>query len=149
MAVAPVSSHSPHTHGAHTEAHSPAETADATFVHPPVPERAALDSAGELLRALSAPVRMAIVLQLQVHDCCVHDLVDTMELPQPLVSQHLRVLKAAGVVIGERDGREVRYHLVDHHLAHIVVDAITHARECLSGELPGGGADAPAGGADS
>ena len=39
------------------------------------------------------------------------------------------VLKAAGVVHGERSGREVLYRLVDDHLAHIVVDAVAHARE--------------------
>ena len=50
-------------------------------------------------------------------------------VPQPLVSQHLRILKAAGVVAGERSGREVLYRLVDHHLAHIVVAAVTHAGE--------------------
>lgn len=97
---------------------------------PPVPERLVLDAAGELLRALSAPVRMAIVLQLRTRDCCVHDLVDALALPQPLVSQHLRVLKTAGVVLGERRGREVHYHLVDEHLARIVTDAVTHAGEC-------------------
>lgn len=99
--------------------------------HPEVPPRALLDAAGSLLRALSAPARMAIVLQLRSHDCCVHDLVDTLDLPQPLISQHLRVLKTAGVVDGQRDGREVRYHLVDEHLVHIVTDALAHAGEML------------------
>lgn len=50
-------------------------------------------------------------------------------MTQPLISQHLRVLKAAGVVEGERRGREVLYTLVDDHLAHIVVDAVAHVEE--------------------
>lgn len=99
------------------------------FDHPPVPERGTLESAGELLRALSAPLRMGIVLMLRDHACCVHELVDHLDATQPLISQHLRVLKAAGVVRGERDGREVRYRLVDDHLAHIVIDAIAHVQE--------------------
>ncbi|MBL8927962.1 MAG: winged helix-turn-helix transcriptional regulator [Pseudonocardia sp.] len=86
-------------------------------------------AAGDLLRALAAPVRIAIVLELRGAPCCVHDLVDALAVPQPLVSQHLRVLKAAGVVRGERRGREVVYSLVDDHLAHIVVDAVAHAEE--------------------
>ena len=45
------------------------------------------------------------------------------------MSQHLRILKAAGVVAGERTGREVHYRLVDHHLAEIVVAAVAHAGE--------------------
>lgn len=96
---------------------------------PELPPRAVLDTAGELLRALAAPVRIAIVLQLREAARCVHELVDVLELPQPLVSQHLRILKAAGVVEGERSGREVLYRLVDHHLAEIVVAAVTHSAE--------------------
>jgi ArsR family transcriptional regulator, zinc-responsive transcriptional repressor len=88
-----------------------------------------LERAGELLRALAAPVRIAIVMQLRESRRCVHELVDALDVPQPLVSQHLRILKAAGVVAGERSGREVMYRLVDHHLAEIVVAAITHADE--------------------
>ncbi|ODR10244.1 transcriptional regulator [Mycolicibacillus koreensis] len=95
----------------------------------PSPPREVLDAAGELLRALAAPVRIAIVLQLQESQRCVHELVDALGVPQPLVSQHLRILKAADVVVGERSGREVLYRLADHHLAHIVVDAVAHAAE--------------------
>ena len=106
--------------------HSPERAAPA-----PAPPRSAhtLAEAGDLLRALAAPVRIAIVLELREAPCCVHDLVDALAVPQPLVSQHLRVLKAAGVVQGERRGREVVYSLVDDHLAHIVVDAVAHAEE--------------------
>lgn len=93
------------------------------------PPREILDAAGELLRALAAPVRIAIVLQLRESHRCVHELVDALGVPQPLVSQHLKILKAVGVVTGERSGREVMYRLVDHHLAHIVVDAVAHAGE--------------------
>jgi ArsR family transcriptional regulator, zinc-responsive transcriptional repressor len=94
-----------------------------------LPARDVLDSAGELLRALAAPVRIAIVLQLHESSRCVHELVDALEVPQPLVSQHLRILKAAGVVAGERSGREVHYRLVDHHLCEIVLAAVAHSAE--------------------
>jgi DNA-binding transcriptional ArsR family regulator len=97
--------------------------------YPTPPTREILDAAGELLRALAAPVRIAIVLQLRESQRCVHELVDALGVPQPLVSQHLKILKAAGVVAGERSGREVLYRLADHHLAHIVVDAVAHASE--------------------
>ena len=92
-------------------------------------DKQVLDAAGELLRALSAPVRIAIVLELLSGGRCVHELVGALSVPQPLISQHLRVLKSAGVVEGRRSGREVLYTLVDDHLAHIVTDAIAHATE--------------------
>src|ERR1700741_3383602 len=97
--------------------------------HPVPPSREILDAAGELLRALAAPVRIAIVLQLRESARCVHELVDALAVPQPLVSQHLRILKSAGVVAGKRWGREVMYRLVDHHMTDIVVAAVTHAAE--------------------
>jgi DNA-binding transcriptional ArsR family regulator len=110
--------------------------------YPALPPREILDSAGDILRALAAPVRIAIVLQLQESQRCVHELVDALAVPQPLVSQHLRILKSAGVVEGERSGREVFYRLVDHHLAHIVLDAVAHAGEDHAGEEDAG-QDAP------
>jgi DNA-binding transcriptional ArsR family regulator len=98
---------------------------------PPAHRRPAttLTAAGDLLRALAAPVRIAIVLELREADRCVHELVDALSVAQPLISQHLRVLKSAGVVYGERHGREVVYRLVDEHLSHIVVDAVAHVEE--------------------
>ena len=87
------------------------------------------EAAGELLRALSAPIRLAIVTELAAGERCVHELVDALEAPQPLVSQHLRVLRGAGVVRGARRGREIAYTLVDEHVAHIVADAVVHAGE--------------------
>src|ERR1700722_18003742 len=102
---------------------------------PAPPPREILDAAGELLRALAAPVRIAIVLQLHVSQRCVHELVDALGVPQPLVSQHLKILKAAGVVAGERSGREVLYRLADHHLAHLVVGAVANAGEDKLGAL--------------
>ena len=85
--------------------------------------------AGELLRALSAPIRLAIVSELAHGERCVHELVEQLGAPQPLVSQHLRVLRGAGVVRGSRRGREIAYTLVDEHIAHIVADAVSHSGE--------------------
>lgn len=89
----------------------------------------AYEAAGELLRALAAPIRVAIVTELANGPRCVHELVDALGVAQPLVSQHLRVLRGAGVVKGSRRGREIAYTLVDEHIAHIVADAISHAGE--------------------
>ncbi len=114
---------------AHEHAATAADGRAAFAGYPVPPPREILDGAGELLRALAAPVRIAIVLQLRESHRCVHELVDALGVPQPLVSQHLKILKAAGVVTGERSGREVLYRLADHHLAHIVVDAVAHAGE--------------------
>lgn len=89
-------------------------------------------AAGELLKALAAPLRAHLVSLLDEHGpMCVHELVESLDVAQPLVSQHLRILRAAGVVVGDRNGREVTYRLADDHIAHIVADAVTHAKEHL------------------
>jgi len=108
------------------EEHSPGRPAPAPAATCP---GASLVAAGELLRALSAPVRIAIVLQLRAGERCVHELVDALGVTQPLISQHLRVLKSAGVVDGERHGREVVYRLVEGHPSRIVVDALSHVEQ--------------------
>ncbi len=111
---------------AERDRHSPDRPAVSAGAARPVGSMAA---AGDLLRALAAPVRIAIVLELREAERCVHELVESLGVAQPLISQHLRVLKSAGVVHGERHGREVVYRLVDEHLAHIVVDAVAHVEE--------------------
>lgn len=59
---------------------------------------------------------------------CVHELVDSTGSTQPLVSQHLRVLRTADLLERDRRGREVVYALADDHIHHIVVDTVDHAR---------------------
>jgi DNA-binding transcriptional ArsR family regulator len=84
------------------------------------------EAAGDLLRALASPLRMRIVTELAGGPRCVHELVTTMGTPQPLVSQHLRVLRGAGMVHGSRRGREIAYSLTDARLADLVADVLSH-----------------------
>jgi ArsR family transcriptional regulator, zinc-responsive transcriptional repressor len=87
------------------------------------------DAAAALLKALVAPLRLALVDLLSDAPRCVHELVDALDAPQPLVSQHLKVLKSAGLVATTRRGREVVYRLADDHVSHVVSDAVAHAGE--------------------
>ena len=93
------------------------------------PQTKAFEAAGDLLRVLAAPARLAIVTELAEESRFVHELVDRLGMSQPLVSQHLRVLRAARLVGVERRGREAVYSLVDQHVAHIVADAVHHSKE--------------------
>jgi ArsR family transcriptional regulator, zinc-responsive transcriptional repressor len=95
----------------------------------PHPNLERYETAGDLLRALTAPIRLAVIDLLADHAYCVHELVDAIGASQPLVSQHLRVLRGAGLVRTRRRGREVVYELTDVHAAHIVRDAVAHASE--------------------
>jgi ArsR family transcriptional regulator len=95
----------------------------------PTLQRRQLELASELLKTLAAPVRLALLLELSSGQRCVHELVAALGVSQPLVSQHLRVLRAARLVEAERQGREVAYRLVDEHVAEIVEAAIRHIEE--------------------
>lgn len=86
-------------------------------------------AAADLLRALANPHRVAIVELLARHPHRVGEIVDALHLDQPLVSQHLRVLRDARLLHAERRGKEVVYSLADDHIAHIVGDAVVHASE--------------------
>ena len=89
----------------------------------------AYEPAGELLKVLSAPARLAIVVALAEGPRLVNQLVGQLDMSQPLVSQHLRVLRSARLVDVQRQGREAVYSLTDHHVAHIVADAVHHSKE--------------------
>lgn len=72
----------------------------------------ALASLAEQAKALSHPARLAIVEHLAARDTCVcGEIVDALPLAQATVSQHLKVLKAAGLVKGEVDGPRSCYCL--------------------------------------
>ena len=67
----------------------------------------------DVLKTLASPRRLEILHRLAEGPCEVGRLAEELGLSQPNVSQHLAVLRSAGVVEAERDGREVRYRLAD------------------------------------
>jgi DNA-binding transcriptional ArsR family regulator len=67
----------------------------------------------EVLKTLASPRRLEILHRLAEGPCEVGRLAQELGLSQPNVSQHLAVLRSAGVVDSVRDGREVRYRLAD------------------------------------
>jgi DNA-binding transcriptional ArsR family regulator len=67
----------------------------------------------DVLKTLSNPKRLEIVHLLADGPREVSRLAQDLGISQPNVSQHLAVMRAAGVVEADRDGREVRYRLSD------------------------------------
>lgn len=56
----------------------------------------------DTVKALAEPVRWRIIELLASEDLCVCHLVEELDIPQPLVSHHLKVLRDAGLVESER-----------------------------------------------
>ncbi len=67
----------------------------------------------EVLKTLASPRRIEILHALAGGPMEVGRLADTIGASQPNVSQHLAVLRTAGIVEAERMGREVHYRLAD------------------------------------
>lgn len=63
-----------------------------------------------LAKALGHPARVRIMRLLLAHDACYcGQLVDELSLAQATVSQHLKVLKDAGLIVGEIEGLRTCY----------------------------------------
>jgi ArsR family transcriptional regulator, arsenate/arsenite/antimonite-responsive transcriptional repressor len=76
----------------------------------PVEGPAADEELALLCKAAGHPARVQILRLLVRRDACIcGDIVDELPLAQSTVSQHLKVLKEAGLVKGEIDGPRVCY----------------------------------------
>jgi DNA-binding transcriptional ArsR family regulator len=67
----------------------------------------------DVLKTLANPRRLEMAHLLAEGPMTVGRLADHLALAQPNVSQHLALMRAAGVVETERSGREIRYRLAD------------------------------------
>jgi len=66
-----------------------------------------------LLAAVAEPTRLRLLALLQGGEACVCDLYGALDLPQPLVSRHLGVLRRAGLVTARREGLWMHYSLAE------------------------------------
>jgi DNA-binding transcriptional ArsR family regulator len=66
--------------------------------------------------ALADPVRVRVLELLQDRPKAVHELAAAFDITRPAISRHLRVLKEAGLVREEKQGRENFYALESHEL---------------------------------
>jgi ArsR family transcriptional regulator len=83
----------------------------------------------ELFGALADEVRTKILYLLSLHELCVCDLAEALEMSLPAVSHHLRLLKAMRLVKYRRDGKMVYYSLADDHITALIRVAQEHYEE--------------------
>ncbi len=77
---------------------------------PPPPARH--DRLAAVAKALGHPARLGIIAMLHEKQTCIGcDIVDAIGLAQSTTSEHLRILKAAGLITGEIDPPRVCYSL--------------------------------------
>lgn len=81
----------------------------------------------KIFQALADPSRRAIFVALTEGEAAVRDLTARFAISQPAVSQHLAVLREAGLVEGRKEGRSVHYRVRQGGLKPLV-DWVAHYR---------------------
>jgi ArsR family transcriptional regulator len=76
--------------------------------------------AARKIKAVSHPARLALVKRLLRKKCCVGDIQECLSVSQPNLSQHLRILKNEGIIIGERFKTKICYRVVDDQIKQIM-----------------------------
>lgn len=77
--------------------------------------------ASELLKKVAHPTRLAILCALEKNPLCVGDIVEKLShISQPMISQHLAVLKANRILADKKDGQFVFYHISDERILRLI-----------------------------
>lgn len=86
----------------------------------------------DLLKALAHPKRLEIVHLLRDQELPVTDIHTMLDLPQANISQHLMVLRDAGIVSTRRDGKHIYYQLTEN----TIIEASDLLRQFLLNQHP-------------
>lgn len=85
----------------------------------------------QVCKGLADPNRILILYTLQIQPRSVTDLAEVVELPQPTVSRHLKVLRERGMVTADRAGQSIVYSLKDSR----IIDALDILRSFMADTL--------------
>jgi ArsR family transcriptional regulator, arsenate/arsenite/antimonite-responsive transcriptional repressor len=95
---------------------APAQLAERPFT----PEQAA--ELAQAFKAMADPVRLRLLSLIASHpngQVCVCDLTEAFDLTGPTISHHLKVLRNAGLIDGERRGTWIYYRALPHTLGQL------------------------------
>jgi ArsR family transcriptional regulator len=88
----------------------------------------------KVMKALSDPNRVKIIKMLQHKTMCVCEMREALQIAQPSVSKHLKVLEDAGLVSSKKDGQWVDYYLSDGSNSPYVASLLGNLRHWLENE---------------
>lgn len=81
--------------------------------------------AEQILKAIGEETRLKIISYLTIDSFCVCELVELLEMSQPSISQHLRRLRQAEIILEERRGKWVFYSLNKEHELYTLILHLT------------------------
>jgi len=85
-----------------------------------------------VMKALSDPNRVKIIKMLQQRFLCVCEMKAALNIAQPTVSKHLKLLEDAGLVTSEKDGLWVNYRLTDGGISPYAATVLGNLRHWLN-----------------
>ena len=85
----------------------------------------------KICAGLADPIRILILYALNDQPRYVTELAELLDIPQPTISRHLRVLRERGLVNSERDSHTVNYYLADQR----IIEALNLMRAVLADQL--------------
>lgn len=96
---------------------------------PAPPSQQDITILAENFRLLGDPTRLRILFFCLPEPKSVGDIAESLDLSQTLVSHHLRLLRGARLVRGERRSKQVFYQLSDAHISGMLSDMADHIGE--------------------
>lgn len=89
-----------------------------------------MTSLAEVFKALGDKTRLEIINMLLGREMCVCDIFSAVNISQPAVSHHLRVLKQAGIVCDKREGKWI-YYSINPAAFNVIEDYVKNIRPSL------------------
>ena len=99
----------PHDHG---------QTMEQELEHMPSTEN--FQTVADVFKQLSDGSRIRIFWLLCHCEECVSNIAAAMQMSDPAVSHHLKLLKKSGLIVSRRDGKEIYYRLADTQTAQLL-----------------------------
>ncbi|MCC9295607.1 metalloregulator ArsR/SmtB family transcription factor [Clostridium sp. WLY-B-L2] len=83
----------------------------------------------EFFKVLGDPTRLKIINALILSEMCVCDISAVLNMSQPAISHHLKILRQSKLIRYRRDGKIVYYSLDDEHIKPIFNQCLAHVNE--------------------
>jgi DNA-binding transcriptional ArsR family regulator len=89
----------------------------------------------KIFYALSDPVRIEILEFIRDGEKCVCEIVPRLDLMQPVISRHLKILKDSGLVLIRKDGNKRFYSITNPEIYTIIDDVTPDLAKVLSKKI--------------
>lgn len=90
-----------------------------------------MDRRVDVLKALGDKNRLLILDMLSCGEMCACDIMDGLELTQPTISHHMKILVKSGLVVGKKAGKWVNYSINKETIKDLMeyIDFLTNEKE--------------------